>query len=209
MDEPYEQTRTRLAGDARRNDRDDAADGVANSGRLSIKRPVSTSAFPDREAVPNLASRLMTQFLAKLLRVSIAALLVMAASGCGTAFRSSADEFQRTQPASAWGKAPPSNHRDAERQFALRRLKDPESARFENGVVERWLSPVSQTDPQVVPTWRSVLLVNAKNSFGGYTGPQAWQFFCYDGELIHVSTPSNTYQVRTAPLPPGPIGTSR
>ena len=171
--------------------------------------PCPHALFPGREAVPNLARPLMTRFLAKLLRVSFSALLVMAASGCGTAFRSSADEFQRTQPASAWGKAPPTNHRDAERQFVLRRLKDPESARFENGVVERWLSPVSQTDPQVVPTWRSVLMVNAKNAFGGYTGSQAWQFFYYDGELTHVSTPNSTYQVRTAPLPAGPIRASR
>jgi hypothetical protein len=134
-----------------------------------------------------------------------AATATVALAGCGISFRNSADEFQRTQPPSAWGKAPPTGHQDAEKQFVLRTLKDSESARFEHRAPERWLSPVSQTDPGVVPTWRSVLRVNAKNSYGGYTGFQEWQFFYYDGELSSVSTPSTGYRIRTTPLPPGPV----
>lgn len=136
-----------------------------------------------------------------LLLASLAALL---AAGCGTAFRSAADEFERTQPASAWGRQPPPGHVESEKAYVLRALKDPESARFEHAGVARFLAPVSVQDPGVVPAWRSVLMVNAKNSLGGYTGAQAWVFLYRDGILFRVQEPAGRI-VSLASVPAGPV----
>ena len=78
-------------------------------------------------------------------RRSLAAALLFAsiAASCGTAFRSAADEFERTQPASAWGRQPPPGHVEAEKAYVMRALKDPESARFEHAGVARFVALVS------------------------------------------------------------------
>jgi hypothetical protein len=136
--------------------------------------------------------------------LALAAAAAAGVAGCGVAFRSSADEFERTQPLTAWGARPPADHLEVERAFVLRLLKDPESARFEHRGVARFLTPASQQDPSVVPVWRSLLLVNARNSFGGYTGAQAWSFLWHNGRLYRVQ--DGTGRLTTLfEAPPGPV----
>lgn len=134
--------------------------------------------------------------------VAVFAALVL--SACGAAFRSAADDFERTQPPSAWGRQPPSGHVELEKAYVLRLLKDPESARFEPGGVASFLTPVSQQNPAVVPVWRSVLMVNAKNSLGGYTGAQPWVFLWHNGDLARVQEPNGRI-INLRNLPPGPV----
>lgn len=125
-------------------------------------------------------------------RTSLAAITLMTSIlliGCGVAFKNAADEFVRTQPPSAWGSQPPQHHRDVERQMILKLLKDPSSATFEFLALQRVVISASMTDPAVVPVWESQVLVNAKNSFGGYTGAKVWSFMYREGTLFAVSDP--------------------
>ena len=56
----------------------------------------------------------------------------------------------------------------------------------------------------MVPAWRSVLMVNAKNSLGGYTGAQPWVFLYRDGALFRVQDPSGRI-FSLASVPAGPV----
>ena len=131
-----------------------------------------------------------------------ATLLVLASLalvGCGTQFKNAADEFVRTQPASAWGKQPPPGHRLVEQTYVKSRLKDPESVRFQDLEMQRVVISASMTDPKIVPVWASRFLVNAKNAFGGYTGFKEWNFYYREGELFAIESPETGRQyVKTA-----------
>jgi len=105
-------------------------------------------------------------------------------SGCGVMYRSAAEDFMRTQPPSAWGEPPPSNHKELEQIFILGLLKDPNSAIISFGESSRIVTTASALSPQVVPVWASPVYVNAKNSFGGYTGRKRW-LFCYQNGKLH------------------------
>lgn len=137
-------------------------------------------------------------------RGAVLALAAAGLAGCGVAFRNAAEEFERTQPPSAWGRRPPPGHLEVERAYVLRQLRDPESARFEHAGVVSFLSPVSQQDPAVVPVWRSLQMVNAKNAMGGYTGAQPWSFLWHDGRLFRVQEPGGRLVTLFA-APPGPV----
>lgn len=118
----------------------------------------------------------------------VAGLIAVSLSGCGTAYRSAAEEFIRTQPASAWGAQPPAGHIEVEKAYILRRLKDPGSANFEVVGLQRVTVAASLTNPEVVPVWMSSLRVNAKNSYGGYTGFEVWNFYYRFGELYALES---------------------
>ena len=74
---------------------------------------------------------------------------------------------------------------DAVRQ----RLKDPTSAKFKiHGKPEKSYS-IDHTDfasKTTVFCWRVGVEVNAKNSFGGYTGDKTWLVYIRDGLVISV-----------------------
>ena len=62
-----------------------------------------------------------------------------------------------------------------------RRLKDPDSA-----VIE-WLPPwrvVIHEDGAPLVAWKIVALVNAKNSYGAYSGSQPWAFYVAHGHVL-------------------------
>lgn len=116
--------------------------------------------------------------------VLVLALSSLILSGCGVMYRSAAEDFMRTQPASAWGKPPPANHNELEKNFILGLLKDPNSAMISFGEPTRIVTSASALSPQVVPVWASPVYVNARNSFGGYTGRKRW-LFCYQNGKLH------------------------
>jgi hypothetical protein len=119
----------------------------------------------------------------------IFALLCYAAlAGCGTVYRNAAEEFLRTQPDSAWGQQPPDGHLAVETSYIKGRLKDPMSAQFEVQQIQKVTISASLTNPKVVPAYMSAILVNAKNSFGGYTGLKAWAFYYSNGNLYAVES---------------------
>jgi hypothetical protein len=83
----------------------------------------------------------------------------------------------------------PENHEQMIREWILPRLKDPESARlrFEPLTNGRYRS--SGFSPWVY-CWHAKVWVNAKNSYGGYTGEQPYWFSIRDGQIQRVTTPN-------------------
>lgn len=122
------------------------------------------------------------------IRAVLFSLAFMALAGCGIQHRQAAQEFARTQPPEAWGAKPPEGHRSDETAFIKSQLKDPESARFNEVALQRVVISASKTDPAVVPVWESGILVNARNSFGGYSGFRLWSFYYRNGTLFAVET---------------------
>lgn len=122
----------------------------------------------------------------KTIVITLAAIIL---SGCGTAYRAEAEKFMRTQPPETWGAPPSATIRSAEAKIILARLKDPGSAIIESRPLERATIAASMTDPTVVPVWTSPVLVNAKNSFGGYTGAKLYEFHYSRGRLYAIDYP--------------------
>ena len=110
-------------------------------------------------------------------------------SGCGVAYNSNSAKLMKTTPAEAWGAPPPAGHASAEENFIKARLKDPESARFQRKEPHRGTIPASQASARAVPVWIVEVNVNAKNSYGGYTGYQLYQFSYSNGKLVAVFGP--------------------
>lgn len=126
-----------------------------------------------------------------IVKVIVSIALSVCLVGCGVAYRNAAEEFIRTQPESAWGKAPPPGHKEIEKERVKAKLKDPFSAQFNDGENQRVTIAASLTDPTVVPAWKSTIFVNAKNSFGGYTGFKIYNFYYANGELYAVEDMDN------------------
>lgn len=81
----------------------------------------------------------------------------------------------------------PIGQADAERLAAAylgRRLKDPASASYEwQPVAPGWVRDPVITGGALHFGYRLVGQVNAKNSFGGYTGPRRYEFILRDGTV--------------------------
>lgn len=122
------------------------------------------------------------------MKLFAAAILSVCLSGCGIAYKNAAEDFIRTQPESAWGSPPPAGHKEAEKAWIKTRLKDPESAQFRDGANQRVTIAASLTDPTVVPAWQSTIYVNAKNSYGGYTGYKVHNFYYSSGVMYAVES---------------------
>ena len=88
--------------------------------------------------------------------------------------------------------APPTDHRTQIENYFSSSLKDPESVRYGEiseprkghaSIANRWSG------------WSNVFgyhvdaSINAKNSYGGYTGYKRYSFLFRDGKLIQVVTP--------------------
>lgn len=124
-----------------------------------------------------------------LIKVSVLLLMISAISGCGVAYNVNRNSLLKSATESDYGPPPPPNHQDLEAQAIRARLKDPESARFEFGVGEIRRDAIQSgfASPTPILVWRTVVQVNAKNSYGGYTGFQPWHFAWSNGRIIATS----------------------
>ena len=74
------------------------------------------------------------------------------------------------------------------------KLKDPESGKVQIGDIRRgWLSVPDKpgTSAQLMYGWFVDVQVNARNSFGGYTGFQTWLFMFRDGQVVFDLPPDD------------------
>ncbi len=71
--------------------------------------------------------------------------------------------------------------------YISERLKDPESARIRWGSIEQ--SWFRQMGGKTRFAWRLPASVNAKNSYGGYTGDKPWAFFFRGDQLVGIGEP--------------------
>lgn len=118
------------------------------------------------------------------MRIAVIAGAIVALTGCGAVYQKKAEEFLATQPESAWGAGPPPDHLEGEAYLIKRQLKDPYSAQIASMGVKRAVLPASMASTETVPVYCSYQSVNAKNSYGGYTGAKTWEFCYRDGKLF-------------------------
>jgi hypothetical protein len=78
------------------------------------------------------------------------------------------------------------------RAWGQANLKDPDSARYTFGSLKRGYYQPNPTPGNGSLTaekaqfgWEQVVSINAKNSYGGYTGQQVYQFYFRDGRLVY------------------------
>jgi hypothetical protein len=127
------------------------------------------------------------QPLMKFLRITTCFTIVALLSGCGVAYMASESALLKSATLSDWGPEPPSNHWEIEEAFVRHQLKDPLSALFTRGSLSREAIPSAMTKAQLV--WVTSLVVNAKNSYGGYTGGRTYYFAWRNGKLVGLKEP--------------------
>jgi hypothetical protein len=71
--------------------------------------------------------------------------------------------------------------------FLRQYLKDPESAKVEWGTVQKgWMREARIYGGQLRFGYILSANINAKNSFGGYTGYKAYQFTFFNGSIVSI-----------------------
>lgn len=107
-------------------------------------------------------------------------------TACGVAFKHDAEQFISTHKQADWGNPPPEDHLTAESAYIKARLKDPNSAEIRQEAIQLQVISATMSDPAIVPVYASLISVNARNSFGGYTGFKTWTFYYDTGRLFAV-----------------------
>lgn len=129
----------------------------------------------------------------KLVAIFVLMLFAISISGCGVAYQMKRDELLKTATIEEYGPKPPSNHRDIEQQIINSVLKDPDSAKFQSwndGYTTIIQSGLGSPTPMLV--WMTSVDVNAKNSYGGYTGYKTWYFAWSNGRIVATGSPDST-----------------
>ncbi|MDR0771240.1 MAG: hypothetical protein LBE75_08635 [Burkholderiales bacterium] len=77
------------------------------------------------------------------------------------------------------------------KEWVLPRLKDPDSAKFEKTKpaqkAHKWLWNDKKKESESVFGYEFCGAVNAKNSYGGYTGTNYYYLFVRDNKILHYS----------------------
>ncbi len=126
----------------------------------------------------------MKSFKIKFSRILPPVLLVFLFTGCGIAYEVNREKLLKSASVSDWGAPPPSWHWEVEEKWILNTLKDPNSAIFRHGTVEKDAIIGGGGSAQLA--WVSSLYVNAKNSYGGYVGDTLYQFAWKNERLVAV-----------------------
>lgn len=111
-------------------------------------------------------------------------IVAFALSGCGVAYQQQRAEILRTASAADFGPPPPPDWRARGEEFIKRLLKDPGSATFEWGEPRHEAIQPAIASPHARPVWVTAARVNAKNSFGGYTGATPFALAWSHGRII-------------------------
>jgi uncharacterized protein YceK len=117
----------------------------------------------------------------KTIVIAIAACLVLV--GCSSV---PVEQVQAEAAKIGYGEPLPSNWQDMVKNYIAASLKDPMSAVYQfgepaQGMIQK--APIRGGGLDVTGYLVSVL-VNAKNSYGGYTGFKEYQFLIRDGKII-------------------------
>jgi len=106
-------------------------------------------------------------------------------SSCGVAYEQQRAEVLKTASSESFGPPPPADYRSIGEAFIRRVLKDPESAKFEwVGEPKHEAIQPAFASPHATPVWVTGVRVNAKNSFGGYTGFDPFALAWKNGKIV-------------------------
>jgi hypothetical protein len=116
-------------------------------------------------------------------------------SGCGFAYNINRDKLLQSATEADFGPPPPENHEEIEKAFILENLKDPESARFRSiDKINKTAIQSGFASPTPILVWITALSVNAKNSYGGYSGFQYYAFAWQNERLVAFSGPTKSME---------------
>lgn len=123
-------------------------------------------------------------------------ILSMALFGCATELQRKdmeADAWTSTLPdANADYGSYPSDYQEIIKKYLTRNLKDPESARYSEYTKPRKEHAVENVNKkQAIYGYSVCVLINAKNSYGGYTGNHQYWFLIKNSQVIR-SKDTNT-----------------
>lgn len=124
--------------------------------------------------------------------ITLIALCSSLMSGCGTLYESRKDKLLQNAPLEDWGASPSEQHQEIEKKYILSVLKDPSSAQLQWTELQRAIIPSGIASPTPQLIWLSTVNVNAKNSYGGFTGAKPYKFAWVNGELFALATPRTT-----------------
>lgn len=95
------------------------------------------------------------------------------------------DSYKATlpEPGADYGSYP-EQYQELIKAYMTKTLKDPESARYSEFSTPRKEHAIANR--RAIYGYSSCVLVNAKNSYGGYTGNQQFWFFYRNGQIVRV-----------------------
>jgi hypothetical protein len=102
---------------------------------------------------------------------------------------SHAYEPSKQEKANADYGAYPKNYKNIVKNYMQGVLKDPESARYKVLSSPQKFYMVAGTIEELVYCYTTAFSINAKNSYGGYTGEKIYFFQIRNGEIIDVHYP--------------------
>jgi hypothetical protein len=120
----------------------------------------------------------------KTLKIAIT-VLSLVLSGCASMINPSPQHID----AADHGSPPPSDYEDQVTRIIKGQLKDPESATFEFEPLK--YAGIGRLYHATKYGYGVKVWVNAKNSYGGYTGRQPWLIFYVNGVVDLVQTPQS------------------
>lgn len=124
------------------------------------------------------------------------ALAMLALAGCVTP--PTQQEYEATVATIGYGAELPADWQERVKTFMEMRLKDPVSAiwKFDEKSATAWAGESDMNGVRVVAGHVVTGQVNAKNSYGGYTGFEQYQFMIRDGEVIAYQSKGIWHQVK-------------
>lgn len=106
-------------------------------------------------------------------------------AGCAAAPSSSTEDEWKPDPHAGDHGPYPDNYEEVVKTWYEANLKDPESARYVSFSRPREEHAITNVHQQeAVYGWSTCATVNARNSYGGYTGPKTRWFLLRDGEIV-------------------------
>jgi hypothetical protein len=134
----------------------------------------------------------MMRFQTRILFLAVSLTACIFFNGCGVAAQANAHKLAASSKPSDWGPPPPADYKEQIASFFKNHLKDPESARYDFMPPMRDVIQKGFASPNVMRAWLTPVKVNAKNSFGGYTGFETYSFAWKDGKMIAFFKPEIT-----------------
>lgn len=126
-----------------------------------------------------------------------AAVIALSVAGCATNAQiqdQAFENYKRTLPEqNADYGTYPSDYQDLIRSYMVKTLKDPDSVRYTDFTTPRKEHAIE--NKKAIYGYSACVLVNAKNSYGGYVGNQQYWFFFQNGKLIRSQNVTTGFKI--------------